>query len=82
MAPDKPEPPPLARFGRLISKLKADRHGAPVRFIRNYPLQYVVFGTTLVVIGILILPFTRGGLGLMLFGLAAFPFAAYYYYVR
>lgn len=82
MAPEKPEPQPLAAFRRVISKLETDRYGTPVRFLRNYPLQYLVVGTTILVIGILILPLTRGGLGLILFGLAGVAFAAFYYYLR
>ena len=72
----------MAWLRRWVSQLNVDRHGKPVPFIRNCPLQYVTAGITFVVIGILILPITRGGIALVLFGLVGFGFAALYYYLR
>ena len=72
----------VAWLRRRVRQLKVDRHGKPVPFIRNYPLQYVTAGITFVVIGILTLPITRGGIAPILFGLVGFGFAALYYYLR
>jgi hypothetical protein len=66
---------------RRFDQLKVDRHGDRVPFIRNYPLQYVIGGSVCVALGMLILPFTRGGLGLTLFGAVSFIVAWYYWQI-
>jgi len=80
MPPEEPQQS-AACLRRRVNHLKLDRRGRPVPFIRNYPLQYVLAGITFVVIGILILPVTRTGIVLILFGLVGFGFAALYYHL-
>ncbi|MGA7988961.1 MAG: hypothetical protein WCB51_11255 [Candidatus Dormiibacterota bacterium] len=69
-------------FRRLVSKLNADRHDNPVRFKYNNPLQFVVVGAAFVVIGVLSLPLTSFGLGLIPLGLVILLVVALYYYLR
>jgi len=54
-----------------------------MRFLRNYPLQYIIVGTVFVVGGLIALTLgARRGAVALLFGLCGYLFAAIYYCLR